>query len=48
MYEYIAKYVGDVSSVSVVVDKNNNSITAIADLEGVFRVVNGNYIEGKH
>lgn len=50
VYSEKGQYVGDVSSVSVVVDKNNNSITAIADLkEGVFRVgeIADVYIEGK-
>ncbi|OBV29382.1 sodium:proton antiporter [Helicobacter sp. CLO-3] len=50
VYSEGGQYVGDISSVSVVVDKNNNSIMAIADLKkGVFRVgeVADVYIEGK-
>ena len=50
VYSESGQYVGDISSVSVVVNKNNNSIMAIADLKrGVFRVgeVADVYIEGK-
>lgn len=50
VYSEGGQYVGDISSVSVVVNKNNNSIMAIADLKrGVFRVgeVADVYIEGK-
>ncbi|RDU55177.1 efflux RND transporter periplasmic adaptor subunit [Helicobacter sp. MIT 01-3238] len=50
VYSEQGQYVGDISTVSVVIDKTNNSITAIAKLQkGVFRVgeVADIYIEGK-
>lgn len=50
VYSEQGQYVGDISTVSVVLDKTNNSITAIARLQkGVFRVgeVADIYIEGK-
>lgn len=50
VYSEQGQYVGDISSVSVVLDKTNNSITAIANLQkGIFRVgeVADIYIEGK-
>lgn len=50
VYSDNGQYVGDITTVSVVVDKNNNSIMAIADLrEGVFRVgeIADVYIQGK-
>ena len=50
VYSEKGQYVGEITTISVVVDKNNNSITAIADLkEGSFRVgeIADIYIEGK-